>query len=202
MTTLRKNQLSDLQAIDSHLEAKVLLAASSISFNFTKNVTQPVQEAFNKIAKNFWGKLITTDKKIAVQVDMLPIATDKRDGAQYLGIAESRAMAAVLDADKRSVGLKAVQIKEDQRVVINQNLLGKITKSNKRNMFFTVVHEVGHTLGIGHVDRSIMAPSSSRWTKSVNENVLQQMANKGWRKSAGSVAGTPTVSALIREHKL
>jgi hypothetical protein len=149
---LAQDQTTGLPRIDSYLEAKVLLAAPNISCNGTQNVSQPVREAFNKIAKNFWDKLIPIDKKSAVQVDMLPIATDKRKGAQYLSSTESRALAAVRDADKRSVGLKAVPLQADQRVVINQNLLGMSTKSNKWNRLFTAVHEVGPTLRIDPAD--------------------------------------------------
>jgi hypothetical protein len=198
MTTLLKNRLSNQQGLDFQLEDKVLLAASNISFTFDKSVTKEVKVAFNKVAKNFWGKLITTGKKVSMYVEMADLR-----GVGF-GFAETPAEAATADADKKSIKLGTRKIKEDARLVIDTRNFKEIGASKgqvRRNMVDTVVHETGHGLGMFyHVEGSIIGVD--KITEGVNQKILNDLTKLGYRKTAGTTQGTPTISSVMSEQKL
>jgi hypothetical protein len=198
MTTLRKNRLANQQGLDAQLEDKVMLAASNISFNFNKNVTKEVKTAFNKVAKNFWGKLITTGKKVSMYVEMADLR-----GVGF-GFAETPAEAAKADADKKSIKLGTRNIKEDARLVIDSRNFGNIGNNKgqvRRNMVDTVVHEAGHGLGMFfHTEGSIIGVNNP--TQGVNQRILDEMTKLGYRTKAGTTQGTPTLNSVMAEQGL
>jgi hypothetical protein len=105
-------------------------------------------------AQNFWSKYINTNKKVAVRID------EKKFNDETLGIFFKSRSLIQIDTTHRN------------------------HKNNPAALATTMMHEVGHALGLGHGDNgSIMARTAIGIRRGVNPQILQQLKKQGYRSS-------------------
>jgi predicted Zn-dependent protease len=192
MTTTLRNHLSSQQANPTDLEARTMLAASSIQVKILGNPPQHIKDAVKK-AVSFWGKFINTKKQTQIELKL----TDLRDPSGVdlfgnpLGPKEIGSLGTV-DREKAGKPRKNLLVKlNERRYAQVKGLSGKPKQTREQELIDTTIHEIGHTLGLTHdgADNTIMAATTGKTKRVLSPSLLKELEKNGWRKKGSSAGG-------------